>query len=256
MRLLMQVLADLRFHFTMRKVAFVALLLAYVVMWCGGVGAHFLLGVAPAETSWAAPLFLTLAALITIVTTNSKDLLALFIVALGGFAAEVIGVRYHFLFGDYLYTATLQPQLFGVPLVMMSAWMILFGYIKQAMLHWRLPAWIKILIAALWMTAIDLLIDPLAAGLLNYWQWREQGSYYGVPMRNFIGWFAVSAILFGIVRVTTEWQKNAWAWYVGVSIIFFFSMIALAHGMFLLAGIGLLLIGIDVSLQYWRKQQV
>jgi putative membrane protein len=238
----------------MRKVAFVALLLAYAVMWCGGVGAHFLLGIAPPESSWAAPFFLTLAALITIVTTNRKNLPALFIVALGGFAAECIGVRYHFLFGDYIYTATLLPQWFGVPMVMMSAWMVLFGYIKQVMLNWRLPAWIEIFIAALWMTAIDLLIDPLAAGLLDYWKWREQGSYYGVPFRNFIGWFVVSAILFALVRTSTEWQANRWARYVGLSIILFFAMIALAHGMLLLTTTGFLLLAIDAVLLLWRNR--
>ena len=251
----MQMIEGLQFQLTMRRVAFVALLLVYAVMWCGGVGAHFLLGAAPPETLWAAPLFLTLAALITIVTTKRGNVLALFLVAFGGFVAEVIGVHYHFLFGDYIYTATLQPQLFGVPLVMMSAWMVLFGYIKQVMLDWRFPALLEISIAALWMTAVDLLIDPLAAGLLDYWKWREQGSYYRVPFRNFVGWFVVSAILFAIVRISTTWQANRWARYVGMSIILFFAMIALAHGMFLLASIGIILISIDAGLQLWRKRQ-
>lgn len=242
---------------TKTNVAFIALLLAYVVMWCGGVGAHFVSGTAPPETTWAAPVFLTLAALITLVTTaNRANLIALIAVALSGFAAEVIGVEYKYLFGSYIYTATLQPQFLGVPLVMMSAWMVLFAYIKQVMLNWQLPWWFEVCLAASWMTAIDLLIDPLASGLLDYWKWQGKGSYYGVPIRNFLGWFLVSLILFALVRRFTIWQQNRWARYVGVSITLFFSAIALVHELFLLTGIGLLLGALDVGLHSTRKREV
>src|SRR5262249_41115114 len=156
----------------------------------------FLFGAPPAETRWAAPVFLTLAALITIATTAKANLAALLVVALAGFGAEALGVHYHVPFGEYVYTATLQPQLFGVPLVMMSAWMVLFAYVRQVTLDLLLPVWLEVFIAALWMTAIDLVIDPLAAGLLDYWRWVEKGSYYGVPVRNFLGWFVVSLPLF------------------------------------------------------------
>ncbi len=247
-------IADLRAQFTKTNIAFFALLLAYAVMWCGGVGAHFIFGAAPLETWWAAPVFLTLAAMITLVTTTQRaNLMALFVVALGGFLAEVVGVRYGFLFGEYRYMTTLQPQFVGVPLVMMSAWLVLFAYIKQAMLGLRLAAWLEVFLSALWITAIDLLIDPLAAGLLDYWKWIEKGNYYGIPARNFLGWFAVSAILFALVKATTEWLPNLWARRVGLSIILFFSMIALAHGSFLLFAIGLLLCTVDLLLRVVRK---
>src|SRR5262245_21761570 len=114
-------------------------------MWCGGVASHVIFGAENPETAWAAPVFLTLAAMITIVTTPDRsNLIALMVVAIGGFLAEVVGVRYGFLFGEYRYTATLQPQLLGVPLVMMSAWMVLFAYIKQAMLRLRLSTWLEV----------------------------------------------------------------------------------------------------------------
>jgi Carotenoid biosynthesis protein len=53
---------------------------------------------------------------------------------------------------------------------------------------------------AAWMTAIDLLIDRLAAVALGYWRGAAPGAYYGIPARNFLGWFIVSLLIFAMVR--------------------------------------------------------
>ena len=230
------------------------LLVLYVVMWCGGVGSHFVNGRAPREAAWAAPVFLALASVITLVTTARRNLLSLVLVAVLGFLAEVIGNRTSFLFGPYAYTDTLQPQLLGVPVVMMCAWVILFAYIKQMMLPFQFPLWVEALIASFWMTSIDAVIDPLAAGTLDYWRWQQSGSYYGIPAQNFLGWFLVSLVLFNVVRV--KWAGNRWAHYVGLSIILFFSGIALAHRLYLVTLIGLILCGVDLMVVYSKKTEV
>lgn len=230
-----------------------ALLVAYIIMWCGGVGSHFLRGIAPPETAWAAPLFLTLAGVIVLITTNRKNLAGLLLVAALGFLAEIIGVRYPFLFGAYHYTATLQPQLLGVPLVMMSAWIVLFAYVKQMLLPFRFPLWVESLIASFWMTSIDAVIDPLAAGVLDYWDWHQGGSYFGIPARNFLGWFVVSLVMFNVVR--GKWAGNRWAHYTGLSVILFFSLIALAHRMGLVFIIGMALCAIDLMVVFAKKKR-
>ncbi len=235
---------------TQNSKLFILLLLsvAYVVMWIGGVGVHVFGNGLVDDTPWAAPVFLLLAGLIVVVTTSRYDLPGLLAVTLLGFAAEVVGVRYGFLFGAYDYTPTLNPQLFGVPLVMASAWLVLVAYIKQALVGFDLPAWLEVLLSSLWITAIDLIIDPLASGKLGYWRWVEEGSYYGVPAHNFIGWFAVSLLIFGLIRLWSghNWKKNIWAGYVGLSIILFFTLIALSHGLLLAGGIGILLCAVQL----------
>jgi bisanhydrobacterioruberin hydratase len=222
-----------------RKVILTALAGAYVVMWVGGVSAHILHGGPPADAQWAAPVFLLLAGLIVLFTASRENLGGLLTAAGIGFIAEYIGVSYGFLFGRYVYTGTLQPLLLGVPLVMAIAWMILFAYVKQMLLPFKLSKPAELMISGVWMVAIDLLIDPLAANQLGYWRWIEAGAYYGVPARNFLGWFVVSVMIFGIIRQRP--QPDLWARSVGLSVLLFFTIIALACKLALAASVGIVL---------------
>jgi bisanhydrobacterioruberin hydratase len=221
------------------KIIFIALAGAYVTLWVGGVSSHILNGGPPPDAQWAASIFLLLAGLIVLVTASPANLVGLLAAAAFGFITEYIGVSCGFLFGRYLYTGTLQPLLLGVPLVMASAWMILFAYVKQMLLPFKLSKPAELTISGVWMVAIDLLIDPLAANRLGYWRWIESGAYYGVPARNFLGWFVVSFMIFGIIRQRP--QPDLWARSVGLSILLFFTVIALAYQMALAAGVGLAL---------------
>lgn len=223
----------------MRKVVLAALACAYVTMWIGGVSAHILYGGPPSDAQWAAPVFLLLAGLITLATASRANIGGLLAAAGVGFIAEYIGVSSGVLFGQYVYTETLRPLLLGVPMVMASAWMILFAYVKQMLLPFKLSRPVEMIIAGVWMVAIDLLIDPLAANQFGYWRWVEAGAYYGVPARNFLGWFAVSVMIFGVIRQRP--QSDSWARSVGLSVLLFFTVIATAYQLTLAAGAGLAL---------------
>jgi len=229
-----------------RKVILTALAGAYITLWVGGVSAHVLQGGPPTDAQWAASVFLLLAGLIALVTASPANLGGLLVAAGIGFIAEYVGVSYGFLFGRYVYTGTLQPLLLGVPLVMACAWMILFAYVKQMLLPFKLSKLTEMTISGVWMVAIDLLIDPLAANRLGYWRWIETGAYYGVPARNFLGWFLVSFMIFGIVRQHP--QSDLWARSVGLSILLFFTIIALAYQLALAAGVGLVLSLVHLAL--------
>ena len=235
-----------------RKVILTALTGAYVVMWIGGVIAHALHGGPPPEAQWAAPVFLLLAGLIALVTASRANLGGLLAAAGIGFIAEYIGVSGGFLFGRYVYTGTLQPLLLGVPIVMSSAWMILFAYIKQMLLPFKLSKPAEMIIGGVWMVAIDLLIDPLASNRLGYWRWIDTGAYYGVPAHNFLGWFAVSAVIFGIVRQRP--QSDSWARSVGLSILLFFTAIAMAYQLAFAASAGLALSLAHIALAIRNRQ--
>lgn len=223
----------------LRKVILTAFAGAYVALWVGGVSAHILHGGPPPDARWAAPVFLLLAGLIVLVTASRANLNGLIAAGAVGFIAEHIGVSYGFLFGGYVYTETLQPLLLGVPLVMASAWMILFAYVKQMLLPFKLSKPVEMIISGVWMVTIDLLIDPLAANQFGYWRWTEAGAYYGVPARNFLGWFVVSFMIFGIIKQRP--QPDLWARSVGLSILLFFTAIALAYQLALAATVGVAL---------------
>jgi putative membrane protein len=234
--------------------AFYFLVMIYLLMWAGAVGSHLLTGQPPTDAVWASPLFLLLAGLIVFISTDKRDWWKLALAGLIGLTSEVVGVRFGFLFGEYYYTEILQPQIFGAPVVMACAWLALIAYLRQMLQPAGLPGWIELILAALWMTAIDLVIDPLAAGQLGYWRWRENGIYYGIPAHNFVGWFVVSLIIFSAVR--KPWRANSVARYIGLSLVIFFTAISFAHGLKLAGGVGvgLCLVHLIVTLLPFRAR--
>jgi len=223
-----------------RKTILIALACGYLILWVGGVGSHLFFGGTPTNTGWAAPAFLSLAGMIVLVAADGGRRAALLAVGAIGVAVEAVGVHTGFPFGRYQYTGVLQPQIIGVPLVIAAAWTVLVAYVNAMLAGFRVSFWLEALIASFWMTAIDLVIDPLAAGALGYWRWTDSGAYYGIPPQNFLGWFVVSGIVFSLLKAVhaSPGRPDRWASSVGLSIILFFTFIALAHQLRLVAGFG------------------
>jgi putative membrane protein len=118
---------------------------------------------------------------------------------LGGVAVEVVGSRTGIPFGQYYYTGLFQPQLFGVPLEIALGWLTLgLMCYSLASQGWR-SRWYAVPVAALLMVSWDVLYDPVFTGL-GMWVWR-QGSYFGVPLTNFLGWFLASLLFFGMMSL-------------------------------------------------------
>jgi putative membrane protein len=216
------------------------LAVVYAILWTGGVAHHWLYGGVRPEHNWIASLFLLLAGVIVVAGAPGQSArLRLAGAAVLGFAAEVVGSHTGFPFGAYQYTDALRPQLFGVRLVMTCAWMSLFAYVDEMGAHLRAAAWFGAPLAAVWMTAIDLVIDPLAANQLGYWRWANSGLYYGIPATNFAGWLLVSLVACVVLRRGEG--ANPWARFVGVSITLFFTLLAAVHALYLAAVIGVAL---------------
>lgn len=222
-----------------KRAALAFSVLAFAVLWVGGVASAWL-GRARGDEGWLASLFLLLAGLVVLLRVRTRcGVPALAAVALLGFAVEAVGVRTGFPFGAYAYTGALRPQMLGVPIVMGFAWMALVAYACDLASRLRLPAWPAAVFAALWTTAIDLVIDPLAANHFGYWTWAHGGTYYGIPFTNFAGWFftALLACRFAVVHA----RPSFWAGLVGTAILLFFAAHALAHSLPLVALLGLAL---------------
>lgn len=239
-----------------RRAALVALAVVYAVLWAGGVGHYLFVGAVEAEQSWLASAFLAVAGAIVLCATASRgELVCLCAVAAFGLLVELCGVSYGVPFGRYAYTGVLRPTLFGVPVVMAFAWVTLVAYVQQAVLHLRLPTWAGALAAAAWMTAIDLVIDPLAANQLGYWRWVERGNYYGIPLTNFAGWFVTSLSIFALLqRRRQPWRANLSHCLTGASIILFFTLIALSFRLWAAALVGFVLCALDVLLYARRRR--
>lgn len=237
-----------------QRAALIATTSAYVVLWVGGVAQHFLYGGIAPEQNWIASLFLLLAGTIVMLGTDAwTERLMIAGIALFGFVIEMLGVHTGFPFGAYNYTNVLSPKLFQVPLVMACAWLTLIVYIKGALAKFRLTLWVESLAGALWMSIIDLIIDPVATNPLRYWHWEKAGVYYGIPFTNFAGWFAASALTFYLFRIRLK--PNVWAQSVGLSITLFFTLIAFAHALHVAALVGCAVCLVSILLITQRSEK-
>jgi putative membrane protein len=115
----------------------------------------------------------------------------------GGIAVELLGTRTGLPFGSYSYTAAFQPQVLGVPLEIALGWLTLGLMSYSLATQGGLSRVWAVLLASFLMVAWDVLYDPVFVGL-GMWVWRE-GTYFSVPISNFVGWFIVSLIFFEII---------------------------------------------------------
>ena len=114
-------------------------------------------------------------------------LLAAFVV---GIAAEIIGVHYGFLFGDYYYGKTLGPKILEVPWAIGLNWFMVI-YCNAVLVNHLSAHWmIKVAITAGMAVGYDYLMEPVAM-TLDFWQWAGDV----IPMQNYIGWFMISLFL-------------------------------------------------------------
>lgn len=104
-----------------------------------------------------------------------------------GIIVELIGTKTGLLFGNYSYGANLGPKFIGVPWIIGINWGILV--VCTASFVNRIKAHIiaKALIAAFLMTALDVLIEPVAIES-DFWSWKS-GE---IPIYNYICWFAIA----------------------------------------------------------------
>jgi uncharacterized membrane protein len=146
------------------------------------------------------------------------------------FLAEYVGNNFGWIFGDYHYTASLGPRVGGVPILIVVVWGVVL-YSSFTLVEWisgtsgrqrprtwpRRIGWSATVAATTGIVAAawDLMADPMAvSGVwmsllgLEPWWWWQGGTYLpdlqvwegagGIPVSNFVGWFAV---VFAIVFV-------------------------------------------------------
>ena len=120
------------------------------------------------------------------------------LVAVVGFAVEIVGVKTGKVFGNYYYGSSLGLKMGMVPLIIGINWLILTLCSLSVTSSLKISNGAKALLGALLMVGLDVLIEPLSAQL-DYWYWLNDE----VPLRNFIAWTIVSLFFH-----STAWQLN------------------------------------------------
>lgn len=200
----------------------------------------------PSYLEWANVVFLMLAGVIGgiyFIKTFGAAIgltISLLVVGLSIFA-EHLGVEYGLLFGDYYYTSDFGPQLLGVPIAIGFAWlMVIAGSHAISIVLTGTNQFISYtLIGSLMAVLIDLIIDPVAFEVKQYWIWNAESFYYNIPISNFIGWFVVAFLLHSIIFIITVKSKLSISeWHSRIVLVFFlvigmFVFLALIHGLWL-----------------------
>lgn len=110
---------------------------------------------------------------------------------------ENLSIYTGFPFGNYHYTG--DPKLIEVPVFIGIAYISLgytcmqvansiFGEIDTR-LNKVSSALVFSIMAAICMTVYDLATDPQASTLISAWVWEDGGAFFGVPVKNFMGWW-------------------------------------------------------------------
>ena len=118
-------------------------------------------------------------------------------------AGERIGTDTGRPFGRYRYASALQPKIAGVPVLVPMAWLAMAVPAREtahAALGSRSNRATRILAGAATLTAWDLFLDPQMVGE-GYWRWLGRGAYRGIPISNYLGWFATGLGVMAVLEV-------------------------------------------------------
>lgn len=146
-----------------------------------------------------------------IVAIGWRKTLVFFAVSTGlSLTSELFGTGIGWPFGNYEYTSFLGYQVLGrVPYTIPLSWFYV-GFaaylLASAGAHIlgvkRVALW-TVGIGTWLLTVWDLVLDPAMAHeslRIQFWVWDETGPYFGMPIKNFIGWTITGLLFMAISR--------------------------------------------------------
>ena len=107
-----------------------------------------------------------------------------------GMIAEILGVQYGLIFGNYEYGNNLGLKLLGVPFLIGFNWVVLTvicGSISSKI--FKKSKILSIIFGMTLMLLIDITLEPIAP-VLDYWEFGGSKA----PLQNYIGWGTTSLI--------------------------------------------------------------
>lgn len=175
-------------------------------------------------------------------------LLFSFFVFFSTILVEYLGVQYGLFFGHYFYNPDFGLYIADIPLTIGTAWLMVIAtthalvkpmalVVKQPFFQWIIYA----IVGALAAVIMDLILDPVAANVKQYWVWHGDGLYYGIPFSNFVGWFFIALTLHALLWIGVRYLKRTKSYHpywhsrmvlLYILMIAMFSIIALINNIF------------------------
>lgn len=130
--------------------------------------------------------------------------------------SELVGTSTGWPFGDYAYTNFLGTKVLDkVPYTIPFSWFsmglasyILGSHLAASFGTRRRTLW-SLLLGAWLLTAWDLVLDPAMAHAdlrVQFWRWGQEGAYFGMPLRNLIGWSLTGLVFMAASRAV--WRRD------------------------------------------------
>ncbi|MEK7543563.1 MAG: carotenoid biosynthesis protein [Patescibacteria group bacterium] len=109
----------------------------------------------------------------------------------------IFGAKYKYNTNHWFFSSRIL--FLGVyPLEIALAWVILkylsFCLAILIVTAFGLPYYAVIFGTPLILVSLDLILDPVAVNIKKHWTWEKGSAYFGIPIRNFLGWYAVGLV--------------------------------------------------------------
>jgi putative membrane protein len=132
-----------------------------------------------------------------------------------GLGLEACSIATGFPFGYFVHYAD-GPRAFGVPFVVVAAWVILawLAWILARVIVGELQSrWLSVVltpvVATLVVGGYDLVIDPIGAYVRHMFAYREPSGVLGVPLSNYAGWLITGWVLFQtFALIERRWRRE------------------------------------------------
>ncbi len=171
-----------------------------------------------------------------------------FVVSFGlSLTSELVGTGYGWPFGNYEYTDFLGYKVLGrVPYSIPLSWFYmgfasyLLGRALVQRFGWPRPALMSVLTGAGLLVVWDLVLDPAMAHddvRVSFWIWDETGSYFGMPLINFLGWGLTGLIFMAVARML--WRSDVDTRLIPLFVPFAIYLLNTVWAMILAADVGL-----------------
>ena len=98
----------------------------------------------------------------------------------------------------------------GVPVTIGFAWLMVIAGSHEIAKTITNNRSFFLLIGSALAVMIDLILDPVAFIVKEYWIWTEGGFFYDIPLSNFLGWFFLSLLFHGIGSLLINQEQNLW----------------------------------------------
>lgn len=133
----------------------------------------------------------------------------LILAALFGYFIELLGLNTGWPFGVYTYDSSLGFAIFGVPLVVPFAWVMMIHPCLVAAR--RITSKWTFLYGGALLAGWDLFLDPLMVSA-GRWTWEVPGAHVpfvpDVPLSNFFGWLLSGCTIVALLNVVLPFERR------------------------------------------------